>query len=579
MALKKKLSLGESLVQEGMLTPEQLLRAQAEDKKTGQRLRKILVRLGFIAEEDLVSFLSDRLGLPRIELGNILIDPKIAELIPEDLARKHEVIPILKIGNRLTCAMVDPWNVFALDELRAKTGLIIEPAVATESEIKKSLEEYYGAKGGIEDVIKSIQEEQVSLREEKELDLKRLDEISKEPVVVKLVHLLLMEAIRRGASDIHVEPEEHVLKVRFRMDGMLREIAAPPKHLQPAIISRIKIMANLDIAERRTPQDGRFNLRIEGREIDVRVSCVPTIYGENVVLRLLDVSQALLSLGQLGFSRENFEKYAKLIHRPHGIVLVTGPTGSGKTTTLYSSLAKINTPDKNIITIEDPVEYRLPGIRQTQVNSKVNLTFANGLRSILRQDPDVIMVGEIRDFETAEIAIQAALTGHLVFSTLHTNDAPGAVTRLIDMGVEPFLVSSAVVAFAAQRLVRTICPQCREKYQPSPEDLREIGPADGAPAVKIPEGPSAFRGGGGDFYRGRGCQECLDTGYKGRLAIFELLVPDEKIRHLTVMKASSEEIRKQARVSGMMSLREDGLLKAREGITTIEEVLRVTQDE
>ncbi len=564
MAGKHKLSFGESLVQEGVITPEQLLKAQSEDKKTGQRLRKVLVRLGFVTEEDLVDFLSSKLGLPRIELDNYLIDPKLVELVPEDLARKHEAIPVLKIGNRLTCAIVDPWNVFALDELRAKTGLVIEPAVATEAEIKKALEEYYGAKGTIEDVLKSIKDEKIAVTEDKDLDIKRLDEISKEPVVVKLVHLLLMEAVRRGASDIHIEPEEQVLKTRFRIDGILQEIVTPPKHLQAAIISRIKVMASLDIAERRMPQDGRFNLNIEGRGIDVRVSCIPTIYGENIVLRLLDVSQSLLSLNQLGFSKEHFEKYEKLIHRPHGIILVTGPTGSGKTTTLYSSLAKINTPEKNIITIEDPVEYRLPGIRQIQVNTKVNLTFANGLRSILRQDPDVIMVGEIRDLETAEIAIHAALTGHLVFSTLHTNDAAGAVTRLVDMGVEPFLVSSSVAAFAAQRLIRTICPKCKEKARPSSEDLREIG---------LPTSET------GDFYHGHGCSECLNTGYRGRAAIFELLVPDEKIRHLTVSKASSEEIRKQARLSGMVTLREDGLKKAKQGITTIEEVLRVTQEE
>ncbi|MFA4889698.1 MAG: GspE/PulE family protein, partial [Candidatus Omnitrophota bacterium] len=404
---KQKKSLAESLVEDGIITPEQLQKAQDEEKRSGERLRNVLVKLGFIAEEDLVSFLSDKLGVPRIELNNYLIDPKIIELVPEDLARKHELIPVLKIAGRLTCAMVDPWNIFALDEVRARTNLIIEPAVATQSEIKKSLNEYYGAKGSIEELIKTIDEKKLGIQQDKEIDAKQLEDMVKEPVVIKLVNLIIIKAIQEGASDIHIEPEEESLKLRFRVDGMLHEEAAPPKHLQSAIISRVKIMATLDIAERRAPQDGRFNLKMEGKEIDVRVSCVPTIYGENVVLRILDISSALLSLTELGFVGSVLEKYQKVISRPHGIVLVTGPTGSGKTTTLYSSLDKINTQEKNIITVEDPVEYKLAGIRQIQVNPKVGLSFANGLRSILRQDPDVIMIGEIRDFETAEIAIHA----------------------------------------------------------------------------------------------------------------------------------------------------------------------------
>lgn len=562
--LKTKKSLGESLVEEGMITLEQLGQAQAEEKRSGEHLRKVIVKMGLVEEADLVTLLSSKLGVPRVELENTLIDPQIIELVPEALAKKYELIPILKIGNRLTCAMVDPWNVFALDELRMKTHFIIEPAVASEAEIRKALEEHYGARGTLEEVIRSIDEEKLGLKEDKEPDPKKLEGITKEPVVIKVVNLMILEALREGASDIHIEPGEEKLKARFRVDGILHEAVSLPKHLQSAVISRIKILANLDIAERRVPQDGRFNLRMEGKEIDIRVSCFPTLYGENVVLRLLDVASALLALSQLGFSKGILEKYEKLILRPHGILLVAGPTGSGKTTTLYASLDKINTVDKNVVTIEDPVEYRLSGIRQTQVHPKVGLTFANGLRSILRQDPDIIMVGEIRDLETAEIAIQAALTGHLVLSTLHTNDAPGAVTRLIDMGMEPFLISSSVIGVLAQRLVRTLCKECKEEYVPSKEALEDIGLATKEP-VK--------------FYRGKGCPQCRNTGYQGRIGIFELMIPDEKIRKLTLTKASLGEIKEQAQASGMTNLKADGIRKIREGVTTIEEVLRVTEED
>ncbi len=570
MMAKEKKSLGESLVDGGMITSEQLKQALAEERRTGQRLRNILVKMGLIAEDDLVVFLSNKLGLTRIELGNYLIDPKIVELVPEELARKYELIPVLKIGNRLTCAMVDPWNIFALDDIRAKTGLTIEPAVATESEVKKALNEHYGAKGSMEDLIKSIDKEKLGVASGKEMDVKKLKGIVEEPIVIKLVNLIIMKAVKEGASDIHIEPEEETLKTRFRVDGMLHEIDSPPKHLQSAITSRIKIMADLDIAERRIPQDGRFTIKMEGKQIDVRVSLVPTIYGENVVMRLLDASSALLTLEQLGFSTQMLEKYSKLIIRPHGIILVTGPTGSGKTTTLYASLDKINTAEKNIITIEDPVEYKLPGIRQIQVEAKVDLTFANGLRSILRQDPNIIMVGEIRDLETAEIAIQAALTGHLVFSTLHTNDAPGAVTRMVDMGVEPFLVSSSVTGILAQRLVRKICEGCKEEYIPTREELKDIG----LESTEYREQRTEIV-----FYRGRGCPKCMTTGYRGRISIYELMIPDDNIRNAIVAKSQSDEIRKLARSAGMITLMEDGIEKVRAGITTIEEVLRVTREE
>jgi type IV pilus assembly protein PilB len=461
--------------------------------------------------------------------------------------------------------MADPWNIFALDEIRMKTNLTIEPAVATESEIKKALNQYYGAKGSIEDLIKSIDGNKLGLKEGAEIDSKRLKGIVEEPVVIKLVNLIIIKAVQERSSDIHIEPEEETLKTRFRVDGMLHESSSPPKYLQSAIISRIKIMANLDIAERRKPQDGRFTVKADGRQIDIRVSCVPTIYGENVVMRLLDASTALLGLSQLGFSKEILEKYEKLICHPHGIILVTGPTGSGKTTTLYASLDKINTVEKNIITIEDPVEYKLAGVRQIQVDTKIDLTFANGLRSILRQDPNIIMVGEIRDLETAEIAVQAALTGHLVFSTLHTNDAPSAVARLIDMGVEPFLVASSVIGVLAQRLVRKICPECKEKYTPSKESLDDIGMSGDRSGMV--------------FYRGKGCDKCMNTGYKGRVSIYEIMLPDDKIRAAITTKASTGEIHKIAKQGGMVSLAEDGIDKLRQGITTVEEILRVTREE
>jgi len=557
--------LGERLVEQGVITLEQLKEAQAEAAASGQPLRRCLIKMGLITEEDMVAFLSEQLSIPHIDLSNYLIDPKIIDLLPEELARKHGLVPILKIRDSLTCAMVDPLNVRVLDEVRIKTGLTIEPAVATEEGIRKALDEHYGAKGTMEDVIKTIDKEKLGIKEGKEIELKRLEGIAEEPPVIKLVNLIIMDAIRCGASDVHIEPDEEKLRTRFRVDGILHEVGSPPKHLQSVIISRIKILSDMDISERRVPQDGRFQMRMENREIDIRVSCVPTIYGENVVMRLLDVTTALLGLKELGFSPENLEKYDALVRRPYGIILVTGPTGCGKTTTLYASLNTINTVEKNIITIEDPVEYRLELIRQIQVNPKVELTFANGLRSILRQDPDVIMVGEIRDLEAAEIAIHAALTGHLVFSTLHTNDAPGALTRLIDMGVEPFLAASSVCGVLAQRLVRTICLDCKESYKPGEKALRELG-LD--PKEK-----------GSSFYRGKGCKKCMDTGYKGRIAIFELMIPNEEIRELTVGKASTEEIRKAAAKAGMRSIRQDGLQKVIQGLTTVEEVLRVTQEE
>ena len=538
MAIAQKKLLGESLVEKGLITAEQLRQAELEAKADAKSLRKILTKKGLISDEDLTVFLSQEFNLPFIDLTNYLIDPETIDLVPEDLARKHLLIPILRIGDDLTVAMVEPSDVFALDELRMKTGLSIEPALATETEVEKALDQHYSAKGTLEEVIASLDREQLEIKPGQEMELKKLQGIVEEPPVIKLVNIMVIEAVRQGASDIHIEPEEDTLKIRFRVDGLLHEHTGPPKYLQSAVISRIKVMADLDIAERRVPQDGRIQMKMEGRDIDIRVSCVPTIYGENVVLRLLDRSQIILELKQLGFSSSILTQYKKLIRCPHGIILVCGPTGSGKTTTLYASLNVINSEDVNIITIEDPIEYHLAGIRQMQVNPKVGLRFADALPAILRQDPDVVMVGEIRNVETAKAAVQAALTGHLVFSTLHTNDAPGAITRLLDMEVEPFLISSSIIGVLSQRLVRTICAECK----------------------------------------GKGCKGCLQTGFRGRIGIFELLIPSEKIRALVTAKASADEIRKAAIEAGMQLLREDGKKKVKDGITTKQEVMRVTEE-
>ncbi|MFH1615952.1 MAG: ATPase, T2SS/T4P/T4SS family [Planctomycetota bacterium] len=537
MAIAQKKSLGERLVEKGLITAEQLIEAESKAKANAKPLREILTKKGLISDEDLTVFLSQEFDLPFIDLTNYLIESEIIDLVPEALARKHLLIPILKIGNDLTVAMVEPSDVFAVDELRMKTGLNIEPAVATETGLKKALDQHYGAKGTLEEVIGSLDRSKLEIRPGQETELKKLRGIAEEPPVIKLVNIMIIEAVHQGASDIHIEPEEDTLKIRFRIDGMLHERTGPPKYLQSAVISRIKVMAELDISERRIPQDGRIQMKMEGRDIDIRVSCIPTIYGENVVLRILDRSQIILELKQLGFS-SILTQYKKLISLPHGIILVCGPTGSGKTTTLYTSLNAINSEDKNIITIEDPIEYHLAGIRQMQVNHKIDLGFAEGLSAVLRQDPDVIMVGEIRNAETAKAAVQAALTGHLVFSTLHTNDAPSAVTRLVDMGVEPFLISSSVIGVLSQRLVRTICTECK----------------------------------------GKGCKGCLQTGLKGRIGIFELMRPSEKIRELISAKASADQIRKVAIEEGMQLLREDGQKKINEGITTKEEVMRVTEE-
>lgn len=559
---KKRKPLGLTLLEQKLITEKQLKQALAESEKSGDRLRKVLLRLGMVSEEDILSFYEEQIGIPRVELSSYLIDPKIISLIPETLAKKYNVVPLFKGRDTLTVAMSDPLNVVALDELKLKTGLNIEATIALEADIREAINQYYGVGGSIDEVLKSIETTALAVEEE-EVAIEKLHEAAEEAPIIKLVNLIIMQAIRDDASDIHIEPEEDSVKTRSRIDGVLHETSVIPKHLQAAVISRIKIMSDLNIAAKRIPQDGRFRIKLEESQIDLRVSTYPTVHGENVVMRLLDTASILLGLEDLGFSKENYKQFNKLIKRPNGIILVTGPTGSGKTTTLYSALNKINTPDKNIITIEDPVEYQLKGIRQSQINPKAGLTFANGLRSILRQDPDIIMVGEIRDKETAEIAIQAALTGHLVFSTLHTNDAAGALTRLIEMGVESFLISSSVYGILAQRLVRKLCEGCKKAYKPTPKALQDLG-------IPLPNGELTF-------YKAVGCKACKNTGYKGRIGIFELIEVNDRIKDLILTKTSSSVIKRAAREAGMKELREDGLAKVFAGQTSIDDVIRVTQ--
>ncbi len=551
----------EKLVEEGLLSSEQLARARSEAGRTGETLRRAMIRLELIDADALAHWLSRELQLPRVELKSYLIDPHVLQMIPEALARKHRVIPLFKVGETVTVATADPLDLVALDDLRLKSGKTIETVVATEEEILQALEEYYGAKGKLEELVSDLTEEKIGLEPGGVAEPKRLQGLVSEPPVVRLVNLLLADAIRNRASDIHMEPERDLLKVRFRVDGLLKEFAALPKHLEAAAISRVKILANLDIAERRKPQDGRFRISMEGHELDLRVSTMPAMDGEAVVLRLLDAKGPGMGLEDLGLGPELLPRYRQLIQKAWGMILVTGPTGSGKSTTLYASLAQLNSIERNIVTIEDPVECRVKGIRQIPVNPAVGLTFATGLRSILRQDPDVIMVGEIRDRDTAEIAIQSALTGHLVLSTLHTNDAPTAVTRLLDMGIEPFLVVSSLIGVVAQRLVRTLCPECKAPDPAQQQAAERMG----------------FSG-KGNWGRGPGCRHCGNSGYRGRIGIFELMVLDEELSRKVLAKASTSELRAHAVSRGMRTLRADGLAKAAAGVTTVDEVVRVTQE-
>lgn len=566
MVSKKKLPLGESLVGVGLISKDQLEKALKEQGKTGERIGRVLVSLGFVNEDDISKILGQQLGIPCVSLADYPIDPEVMTLVSLNVAKRYRVIPLLlKEGKILVVAMADPLNVFALDDLKRITRYKIEPVVSSEKEIINAIEQYYSLSDSLEEIMEDIGEQVLEvLPKEKEVEVAELRERAEEAPVVKLVNSIILEAVRDEASDIHIEPDEKLLRIRYRVDGILHEMMTPPRQFHPAVLSRIKIMAEMDIAEKRIPQDGRFQIKTGGKEIDIRASVLPTVFGEKAVLRLLDRSSTLLGLDQLGLLPEAQKRFAGIIRRPHGIILVTGPTGSGKTTTLYTVLGEINSLEKNIITLEDPVEYHLDIINQSQINPKVGMGFAAGLRSILRQDPDIIMVGEIRDYETAEIAIQAALTGHLVLSTLHTNDAPGSLTRLLDMGVEPFLLSSSIIGVVAQRLVRTICGECKKDYKPSAEILDKLGLRKADTLT---------------FYEGEGCKKCKETGYKGRLGIFELMLMNEEIRELVGARASTEKIRQVAKKAGMQTLREDGIKKIKKGVTTIEEVLRVTQEE
>jgi type IV pilus assembly protein PilB len=571
---EEKKSLGDFLVESGVVTAEHVRKALQEKRKAGERLEQTIVRLKFAEATLVLQCLADYFNLPYVDLNTYLIDEKAIKIIPEEMARRHTLIPLFKIGNTLTIAMANPLDILALDEVRSKTKTDVEMAISTEENIKKAIDQHYGFTASmLENTLLEYTKGEQSGPSSEPADYRKThDLIAKELLPVQLEEapasrmfdIIMIQAIRDRASDIHFEPDEKSLRVRLRIDGFLYEFLNLPKPIHPSLTSRIKVLAEMDIAETRLPQDGNFNVKLENRGFEIRVSTFPTIYGENVVLRLLDQTNPLIKLEDLGFTEEMLLRFKQLVQRPNGIILVTGPTGSGKTTTLYASLNMINSKDKNIITIEDPVEYRLALIRQTQVNLKAGITFATGLRSILRQDPDVIMVGEIRDLETSEVAIQAALTGHLVLSTLHTNDAPEAITRLMDIGVEPYLISSSVIGVLAQRLIRTICPNCKEPYPVESKVLAELGEN----FLKSKEPIT--------LYRGKGCNNCKQSGYWGRMGIFELFFVNERIKQLISEKAPTSIIRQTAKETiGMISLREDGLNKVLKGMTTLEEVDRV----
>jgi len=564
--------LGEMLIQAKIITPEQLKEALEIQRREGGRLGQHLMKLGYVTEEQITQILSRQYGVPSVNLSKLEIDPEITNLVPVDVCQKYMVMPIRRVGATLTIAMVDPTNVFALDDIKFMTGLNVEPVVATEEGIKKAIEKYYGAswdeklKTVLGDMEGTAEEIEVKAEEE-EIDIAELEKSSEDAPVVRLVNLILSEAVQRGASDIHIEPYEKDYRIRFRIDGVLYEVMSPPLKLKDAVASRIKILSQLDISEKRLPQDGRIKVRMKTKtgtkDLDIRVSVLPTLFGEKIVMRLLDKDQLRLDMTQLGFEPSSLEKFLKAISKPYGMVLVTGPTGSGKTNTLYSALSRLNTPEVNIMTAEDPVEFNLHGINQVQMHERIGLNFATALRSFLRQDPNIIMVGEIRDFETAEIAIKAALTGHLVLSTLHTNDAPSSVSRLLNMGIEPFLVSTSLLLVVAQRLVRRICPQCKQPITYPPEALIDVGfSPDEIPNLRL--------------YKGAGCPNCNNTGYRGRIGVFEVMEVSDSIREMILEGASTLELKHQAREEGMITLRESGLIKVRQGITTIEEVLRET---
>jgi type IV pilus assembly protein PilB len=545
--------LGQSLVEQGHLTPPGLTRALEEQRRTGATLREVLLRLELVTENAILDYYEEQLGLPRMDLAAYALEPEIVRLVPDRVARQYQVVALFKIGNTLTVAMADPLDVVARDEVRLATGLDVDVVVASGTQIREAIERHAPVAGGLESIVR----EQAALKQAAAAVAARPEE---DGPIIRFVNALLSQAVREGASDLHIEPEESSFRMRLRVDGQLREIATQAKTIYPSVVSRIKVMSSLDISERRLPQEGRIRTSVAGKEFDLRVSTFPTIHGENVVLRLLDLSSPLRSLSDLGIDREALRVVERLVARPNGIVLVTGPTGSGKTTTLYAAINTINTVSRNIATLEDPVEYHVASVRQTQVDPDIGLTFARGLRALLRQDPDVILVGEIRDNDTAEIAVRSALTGHLVFSTLHTNDAVGAVPRLLDMGIAPYLLASALNGVVAQRLVRRLCEKCRRPAKP---------PAEALAAVGLPSGK-------GTFFEAAGCRSCNETGYKGRVGVYEVFEVTGEVRSLIASHAPMEELTRAARRAGMALLVEDAARKASRGLTTLEEALRVT---
>jgi type IV pilus assembly protein PilB len=566
--------LGEILLKESLITQDQLDKALEFQRSNGGKLGSCLTKMGFITDDDITGVLSRQYGVPSINLKYYEIDPGVIKLIPQDTALRYQVVPLSRVGSVLTIAMTDPTNVFAMDDIKFMTGFNVEPVVASESAIADSISRFYGGGGSnheeLSNLMKDLVDEDQELElasEEAEMDAATLERAAEEAPIIKLVNLILTDSVKRGASDIHMEPYENEMRVRFRIDGVLQTVMNPPLKLRDAMTSRMKIMAKLDIAEKRLPQDGRIMIKYKSdgkkKELDFRVSTVPTLYGEKIVLRLLDKENLRLDMTKLGFEAESLKKFERNILKPYGMVLVTGPTGSGKTNTLYSSVARLNQVDTNIMTAEDPVEFQLAGINQVQMKEQIGLNFAAALRAFLRQDPNIILVGEIRDFETAEIAVKAALTGHLVLSTLHTNDAPSTISRLMNMGIEPFLVATSVNLICAQRLVRRICSNCKEELEVPEQALIDAG--------FTPEEVKTTK-----IYHGKGCSTCNKGGYKGRTGLYEVMEINDELRELILVGASALELKKKAVEQGMLTLRRSGLVKVAAGMTTMEEVLRET---
>lgn len=571
--IPKKMRLGDALIHEGLINEEQLQQALALQKKSGKRLGAVLVEMHLCTEQDIVQILSKQLRIPFIDLSNYLIDPVIAKLVPEHIAKRHMLIPINKVGNKLTVAMVDPLNIIAIDDIQLMSGLMVKPVVATHTDISKALQDAYGAVAQQDKLMDDL--EDIGHTDDDDLD--QLGELGENDApIIRLCNLVISQAVQNGVSDIHIEPFEKELRVRYRQDGMMFTAMSPPKKATAAITSRIKIMASLNIAEKRLPQDGRIKIKVSNRMIDLRVSVLPVIWGEKIVMRILDQSSLKVNLEDLGFEPKTLDRFKSAIASPYGIILVTGPTGSGKTTTLYSALTSLNAVDTNVMTAEDPVEYMLHGVNQVQCKPEIGLTFAAALRSFLRQDPDVIMVGEIRDFETAEIAIKASMTGHLVLSTLHTNDAPGTIGRIVNMGIEPFMVTTSVVVVQAQRLVRKICKDCKFEIKPRAEQISEFGiTPELLRRLDLPHLNEKNM----MFFKGKGCETCNNSGSKGRIGVYEVMLMSERLRDIILNGGSTDDIRRQAIEENMLSLRESALRKALTGMTSLEEVLRVTMGE